>query len=191
MPDWDGVDDVQLLKTAQNGEAEAFGVLYERHAKAIFRFLYARLDSRSDAEDLTEEVFLRFWRSLSSYQERGIPISAYLFRVANNALVDHYRRAKHSAYNASLDDDWKLDERPGPAETTVINAEHQELRQALNQLREDYREVLILRFLSELSPTETASAMKRSVGAVRILQHRALTSIRKNLANIQHKKNDH
>lgn len=189
MPVWDGVEDSQLLRIAQNGEAEAFGVLYERHAKAIFRFLYARLDSRPDAEDLTEEVFLRFWRALSTYEDKGIPLSAFLFRVANNALVDHYRRSKHSAPGISLEDDWWLDERPGPAETTAINLEHQDLRQALGELREDYRDVLILRFLSELSPTETAQVMNRSVGAVRILQHRALTAIRKTLESVQNKKN--
>lgn len=178
MPVWQDVDDAQLLKIAQEGEPEAFGELYERHAKAIFRFLYARLDNQLDAEDLTEEVFLRFWRSLPKYREQGIPLSAYLYRVANNALVDHYRRNKNSSRDMPIEDGVVADEHSNPADLANKNLDRAEMRQALEQLREDYREVLVLRFLSELSPTETAKVMKRSVGAVRILQHRALSAMR-------------
>ena len=86
------VDDIQLLKTAQDGNAEAFGELYERYAQRVFRFLYAHLNNQQDAEDLTGEVFLRVWRALGNYKERGVPFLAFLFRIARNALIDHYRR---------------------------------------------------------------------------------------------------
>lgn len=171
-------DDAQLLEEAQNGSAEAFGILYERYALLIFRFFYARLDNRLDAEDLTEEVFLRAWRSIPNYREQGLPFSAFLFRVAHNALVDHYRGG--SLNQVSIGEFPQLrDEGPDAGEKAESNFEHQELKQTLDLLRESYRTVLVLRFLSDLSPEETAKAMGRSVGAVRVLQHRALEALRK------------
>lgn len=185
MPVWEDVDDVQLLKIAQDGDPDAFGELYERYAKVIFRFVYAHLDNRVDAEDLTEEVFLRVWRTLPTFREQGVPFAAYLYHVARNVLIDHYRRNKRSIRDVSLDDGFIVDHNPGPSEMVTNNLEHKELREVLVQLREDYREVLVLRFLSELSPEETAQVMKRSVGAVRVLQHRALTAMRKLLVKDQ------
>ena len=178
---WHDVDDVQLLKIAKEGEPEAFGELYERYAQVIFRFFYANLNNRFDAEDLTEEVFLRALRSLPKYRDQGFPFPAFLFRIAQNALVDHYRRSGRSAHDISTDSDDEIqipDDRPDPAESATSNLQHQELRKVLDQLREDYRNVLVLRFLNELSPEETAQVMERSVGAVRVLQHRALAALR-------------
>jgi RNA polymerase sigma-70 factor (ECF subfamily) len=178
MLSWQDVDDVQLLKIAQDGEAEAFGELYERHAQAVFRYLYAHLNDRLDAEDLTEEVFLRVWRTLSAYTEQGVPFLAYLFRIAHNALIDFYRRSARSGPQMSLETNPLTDFRPDPGDQAMFNLEHQEVRRTLEQLREDYRTVLILRFLSDLSPGETAHVMERTEGAVRILQHRALAALR-------------
>ncbi len=173
------IDDVQLLKIAQEGEPEAFGELYERYAQVIFRFFFANLNNRYDAEDLTEEVFVRALRSLPNYRDQGFPFPAFLFRIAQNALVDHYRRSGRSKNDVSTDEEIQIrDEHPGPAEMVTSNIEHQELRRVLAQLREDYRNVLVLRFLNELSPEETAQVMERSVGAIRVLQHRALTALR-------------
>jgi len=177
---WQDIDDAQLLSIAKKGEAEAFGALYERYAEPIFRFLYARLDNRLDAEDLTEEVFLRFWRSLPRYYDREFPVAAFLFRIAQNALIDHHRRSGRVAQNVSIDEDGQFqDMGPGTAEKASQNIKHQELRQVLEQVREDYRNVLVLRFLNDLSIEETAQVMDRSAGAIRVLQHRALAAVRK------------
>jgi RNA polymerase sigma-70 factor (ECF subfamily) len=172
------VDDNLLLKKAQDGDAEAFGELYEQYSPAVFRFIYAHIDNRLDAEDLTEDVFFRTWRSLPGYQDQGVPFIALLFRIARNAIIDHYRRTAQQRNLTSIEDIIVHDGRPGPAETLITNLEHQEVRQVLEQLREDYRTVLALRFLSELSPEETAKVMGRSAGAVRVLQHRALITLR-------------
>ena len=179
MPIWEDIEDAQLLKIAQDGDADAFGELYERYAKLIHRFMFAHLDHRIDAEDLTEEVFLRVWRTLPNFREQGVPFGAYLYHIARNVLIDHYRRNKRSFRDISIEDSYVVDHNPDPSETVTNTLEHQELREVLVQLRDDYREVLVLRFLSELSPEETAQVMKRSVGAVRVLQHRALSAMRK------------
>lgn len=172
------VDDIQLLKTAQGGDADAFGELYERYAPRVFRYLYAHLGNRQDAEDLTEEVFLRVWRTLPKYQEQGVPFLAFLFRVAHNALIDYYRHGSRPGQEVSIEEMALTEHGPGPGEAVMTLLEHQQLRQTLMKMREDYRTVLVLRFLSELTPMETAQVMGRSAVAVRVLQHRALTALR-------------
>jgi RNA polymerase sigma-70 factor (ECF subfamily) len=171
-------DDRQLLSIAKDGDAEAFGILYERYADRVFRYLFAHVDNRLDAEDITEDVFLRVWRSLPNYREQGVPFLAFLFRIARNALIDHYRRSGQVKGQVSIEDLSLRDHNPGPGESALSSLERDELRLSLEQLREDYRTVLVLRFLSELSPEETAQVMGRSPGAVRVLQHRALASLR-------------
>jgi RNA polymerase sigma-70 factor (ECF subfamily) len=178
MSNYPTVEDTQLLQLSRQGDAEAFGRLYELYADRVFRFLFAHVDNRFDAEDLTEDVFLRVWRSLPNYREQGVPFLAFLFRIARNALIDHYRRSNPVKGQVSIEDISLQDHNPGPSESAVFSFEREELRLTLEQLREDYRTVLVLRFLSELSPEETAQVMGRSPGAVRVLQHRALAALR-------------
>lgn len=178
MLDWNETTDAELLKKAQDGNAEAFGELYERHAQAVFRFLYSHLSNRLDAEDLTGDVFLRSWRSLPGYRERGAPFVAYLLRVARNALIDFYRRTS-KAQEEDIENTIVPDKAAGPVEVVGAQLESQELRQTLQQLATDYRAVLTLRFISELSVAETSQVMGKSEGSVRVLQHRALVALRK------------
>lgn len=175
------LEDNQLINLAKEGDAEAFGELYDRHANAVYRFLYCRLDSRMDAEDFTEEVFIRVWHSLNGYHERGTPFLAYLLIVARNVLIDQYRRNGRSPQHVSIEDMQIKDMAPEPGEAATSNLKHQELRKAIYLLRDDYQEVLVLRFLNDLTPQETATVMKRSTGAIRVLQHRAIAALRKSL----------
>jgi RNA polymerase sigma-70 factor, ECF subfamily len=168
-------DDEQIIKQVKNGDAEAYGMLYEQYAEVIFRYVYSHLDNRLDAEDLTEEIFLRAWRALPKYDERGLPFSAFLFRIARNSLIDYYRQRKAVQ---SIEDIELQSREMGPEETVDVRIEDRNLRDTIAKLREDYRNVLIFRFLSGLSPEETAQVMQRSVGAVRVLQHRALSALK-------------
>lgn len=179
MPERQQVDETSLLQQAQQGDREAFGQLYEMYAPLVFRFLYAHLDNRLDAEDLTEEVFLRTWQFLPSYRMRGVPFTGFIFRIARNALYDHYRRSRKRAVDSGMDLELVDDLQPDPVDRLPLHLERRELRQTLTSLREDYRTVLVLRFLVGLSPDETAVAMSRSSGAIRVLQHRALAAARK------------
>lgn len=168
-------DDEQVIKQVKDGDAESFGVLYEQYADVIFRYVYSHLENRLDAEDLTEEIFIRAWRALPKYDERGLPFTAFLFRIARNSLIDYYRQRK---VVSSLEDIEVQSHEAGPEEAVDINIENHDLRKTIAELREDYRNVLIFRFLSGLSPEETAQVMQRSVGAVRVLQHRALSALK-------------
>jgi RNA polymerase sigma-70 factor (ECF subfamily) len=169
----------RLLQAAQQGDSEAFGHLYESYAPQVFRYLYAHLDERMDAEDLTGEVFLRVWRALPQYRQSEVPFGGFLFRVARNALYDHYRRHRSRRALILPVDDRMAERASDPAERTLQDDEHQQLRRILSRLPEDQRSVLTLRFLAELSPEETAQALGKSNGAVRVLQHRALYALRK------------
>jgi RNA polymerase sigma-70 factor (ECF subfamily) len=174
--------DHELIKRAQRGDPQAFGDLYESHAPAIFRYLYAHLESQMDAEDLTGEVFLKAWQSLPRYTERGVPFLAFLFRIARNALVDHYRQNNRlEAKDPDDMDGYKAEGLLEPVEMVSSQLEHQQLIGKLNRLRPAYQSVLTLRFISELSPEETALVMNRSVGAIRVLQHRALAALREEI----------
>lgn len=173
-------EDAHLIQKAKDGDAYAFGELYERYAEPIFRFIYSQTSDRLDAEDLTADVFLKAWRSLARYEERGFSFSAYLFRIARNVLIDNYRRQK-PVDPISEDEIMNLPETmiSDPSAMLAAKVQHKELANTMSQLREDYRTVLILRFLNDLSPEETSQVMNRSIGAVRVLQHRALSSLRK------------
>ena len=178
--------DHELIKRAQKGDPHAFGELYENYAPVIFRFLFTHLNSQMDAEDLTGEVFLKAWQSLPRYTERGIPFLAFLFRIAKNALVDHYRQNKRLEPKEPDDmDGYKAEGTPEPGEMVGSEMEHQNMLRILSKLRPDYKSVLTLRFISGLSPEETAQVMNRSSGAIRVLQHRALAALREKIGNTE------
>ncbi len=179
MPDRQEPEEARLLQAARQGDTLALGKLYECYAPRVFRFLFAHLDERMDAEDLTEEVFLRVWQALPEYQERGAPFGGFVFRVARNALFDHYRRSRRRQAPETLDEERLPAARSDRADDPDAWFESAELRRLLAQLSEDQQTVLSLRFLAGLTPEETGQAMGKSCGAVRVLQHRALRALRK------------
>jgi RNA polymerase sigma-70 factor (ECF subfamily) len=175
-------NDHELIKKAQQGDPHAFGDLYEIHAPDVFRYLYAHLDNMMDAEDLTGEVFLKTWQSMPSYVERGVPFLAFLFRIAHNTLVDHYRQNNRVDPMAPEEmDGYRAEGVTEPIDSVGDQLEHQSILRILSKLKPDYQAVLTLRFIGELSPDETARVMKRSVGAIRVLQHRALAALREKI----------
>lgn len=174
--------DHELIKQAQRGDPHAFGDLYEIHAPVVFRYLFSHLGSMMDAEDLTGEVFLKAWQSLPKYTERGVPFLAFLFRIARNALVDHYRQNNRVEDQDPDDmDGYRSDGSTEPLEIVGSHIEQQKMLNILTGLRPDYQSVLTLRFISELSTEEIAQVMKRSIGAIRVLQHRALAALREEI----------
>jgi len=172
--------DADLVERARAGDGEAFGELYRRYFDPIFRYLCVRVDRAEDAEDLAGTVFLRAYRSLDRYRERGWPFSAFLYQVARNALVDHYRkRPRESGLAEAID----LGTGPRELDDDLERAERvQAMRQALAELPPDYQEVIRLRVLLSLPTETTAQWMERSPGAVRVLLYRALAALRSKLS---------
>ena len=171
--------DAELIAQAKSGQIEAFGELYQRYLDPIYRYIRIRVAEDIIAEDLTELVFLRAFEALRRYKERGKPFSAFLYQVARNLLVDHYRQQKREVPLEAADDmavtDSTIDEH-------VMRSERIEmLQRVMVDLRPDYQEVIRLRVILALPTATVAEWMGRSEGAVRVLLHRALNSMRERL----------
>jgi RNA polymerase sigma-70 factor, ECF subfamily len=164
-----------LVARACQGDTAAFGDLYERLLDDIYRYVYYRVSNQQDAEDLAETVFLKAWQGLSNYKPEGAPFMAWLYRIAHNTVVDHYRTNKTPEPLA--DHPYLPDERESVEAQVLSRTEIEQLTTKLQEMTPIHQEVLILRFINGLSPAETAAALDKSNGAVRVLQHRALKEL--------------
>jgi RNA polymerase sigma-70 factor (ECF subfamily) len=173
------LDDARLIERAKRGEVEAFGCLYERYLESIYRYIRTRVAEDRTAEDLTETVFLRAYESLSRYKEKGLRFSAFLYQIARNLLVDHYRQKEEELPLESAD---QISVSPSRIDDIiVIQDQVDRLRVGLEALPEEYREIIQLRVLLELSTTECAQWTGRSEGAVRVLLHRAMKALKRQI----------
>jgi RNA polymerase sigma-70 factor (ECF subfamily) len=171
-------DEENLVRRAQKHDQEAFAQLYEEHFDKIYRYVILRIGNETEAEDMTQQVFLNALQSISSFKWKGIPFSAWLFRIAHNQVVDYLRRKKRTAV--------PLDESlVSSGDNPQLVAEHKldigQLLSATKQLTDAQREVISLRFASELSIAQVAKVMGKSQGAVKALQHSAIVALRKAL----------
>lgn len=169
--------DAQLLTQALIGDAEAFGGLYERYLDAIYHYVFYRVNGRQEAEDLTASIFLRAWQALESNPPREAPFRLWLYRIAHNAVVDHYRTRKDQVeLEAAVH---LADPIEGPEALLARQERANVLKQAMRQLKEAHQQVLACRFIVGLSHAETAVVMSRNEEAVRALQYRAVNALRK------------
>ena len=168
----------ELIELARGGDAEAFGGLYEEFQPEILRYLTHRLPDREQAEDLTQQVFLKAWQAIPRYERRdGVPFKAWLYRMAHNQMVDYFRARK-----VTTDLEGVEVPEAAVAEERVLTGElFGRLEQALGRLSEDHRQVLTLRFLMEKSAREIGEVMDRKEVTVRGLQLRALRALRKEI----------
>jgi RNA polymerase sigma-70 factor (ECF subfamily) len=167
----------KFVQRAQQGDVEAFGMIYRHHQADILRYLFRRIGDHDAAQDLTQQVFLKAWQAIPRYRDRGHPLLAWLYTIARHQVIDHARASK---LVGSLDG-IEVGE-PSRVEEQVLRAEQQrQLRAALERLSEDHREVLILRFWLDKPAAEVGELMDRSAGAVRVLQLRAIRALRREL----------
>jgi RNA polymerase sigma-70 factor (ECF subfamily) len=165
----------ELITQAQRGDEGAISLLYETHVDAIFEYIRYRVDSKSTAEDLTSEVFLRMVRGLTKYQDRGVPFRAWLFRIAANLIIDHYRQRKKGD-DALLLDEYESDD-ADPLDRLAHSEDQLRLHLAIRALPEAYQDLLLLRFVEDLPHTEIATIMNKSADALRAMQYRALKAL--------------
>lgn len=175
MPDTSGPD---LVVQAQGGNTEAIGTLYDQHYLAIFRYLRARTGDQQTAEDLTSEVFRRMLTHLPRYRPLGLPFRAWLFRIAHNLLVDHYRQERGHVFVKLQETDQQGQREADPASVVERQLTLEESHRALSDLEPAQRDVLALRFLSGLSLREVAQALNRTEDSVKALQRRGLAALR-------------
>ncbi len=171
----------QLVARAQEGDRDALEELYLDHFDRIYSYLHMTVGNRHDAEDLTTKTFLRMLESISRFQWGSAPFSAWLFRIAHNLAMDHFRSRRR----------WQPEEEvPEPVGAVESSAEEQAIRalssqsmfDLIDELSSEQRHVLILKFVFDFSNAEAATVLDKTEGAVKSLQHRALASLQKHIA---------
>jgi RNA polymerase sigma-70 factor (ECF subfamily) len=174
-PDRD--EERRLVQRAIDRDQGAFAELYDRHVVRVYRHIYYLVGDASVAEDLTAQTFLKAWEAIDRYKERGAPIVAWLLRISHNLTVSYLRsRRDHS----ELDEAYVDQKRSGnPEEVLEQTTDEKSVRDAVLRLRDEQRQVIMLRFVEELDYREVAAMIGKSVPAVRVIQHRALGNLRK------------
>lgn len=170
----------QLVLQAQDGNSEAFGQLYDAYMERIYRFVYFRVEDQQTAEDITSQVFLKAWSNLDRFQFSRTPYLAWLYTIAHNAVIDHYRTRK---VTTALDDvQLSQPDHSELVENEIdLTVEMQSVKAALQLLTDDQQKVLTLKFIEGMSNNEIARHLGKREGAIRALQMRGLQALAKQL----------
>jgi RNA polymerase sigma-70 factor (ECF subfamily) len=172
-------DEQGLVQRAQQGDKEAFAQLYEVHFDKIYRYVILKVGNKAEAEDMTQQVFVRAFESIKSFRWKGVPFSAWLYRIARNLVIDHIRRAKKRP-TVPLEESLVVgDSEPHTEVERKLDIER--MVSATRQLTEAQREVISLRFAAGLPIAQVAKTMGKSEGAVKALQHSAIAALRRML----------
>ena len=172
------IDDTNAVNLAVTGNTEAFTYLYEQNVARIYNYIFYRVGSEVDAEDITARVFHKAFDHIDRYEEKGIPFSAWLYRIAHNLTANWYRDTRRKK-EVSLEDQLDLPHQGDLPERAVEqNQEKDLLLKAIRRLPQDRQQLILLKFLEDLSNAEIAIIMGRTEGAIKSLYHRSLLSLR-------------
>jgi len=182
--------DESIIQKATKGDSEAFSVLYQAYVTRIYNYIFYRTGNTFDAEDLTARVFHRAMHSIGKYEHRGLPFSAWLYRIAHN-LVANWHRDNSRRKEIRLEDHITHEEHSPHLESSLIH--HQEgdmLMQAIRQLPAERQQLIILKYVEHLTNAEIAVIMRKSEGAIKSLYHRTLESLRETISIIESKQRE-
>ena len=172
-----------ILTRASQGDHIAFGLLYERYLERIFNYVYYRTGNLHDAEDLTARVFQRAMKHIQNYTDRGVPFSAWLYRIAHN-LVANWHRDRSRRQEIPISDVPVLPSRGDHPERNLVRSQEQDsLLRLIRRLPPERQTLLILKFVENMSNAEIGEIMGRSEGAVKSLYHRTLLALRDHLGD--------
>lgn len=174
--------DKQVLSRLKTRDKEAFIRVYDKNVKEINRFVYFKIGHREEANDLTSMIFLKAWHHIQDKTlEDAKTLRALLYKIARNAIVDYYRDTGNKVM-VSLDNEDKkievIDKSSSPDDKLDQAADLELIRRKLPFLKEEYREMIILKFINDLTLNEIAEISGKSKGNVRVLIHRALNALR-------------
>ena len=174
-------EELELLLRASQGDLDAFGVLYEKYVERIFNYVYYRTGNVHDAEDLTARVFYRALHHIHTYTDRGVPFSAWLYRIAHNLVANWHRdRSRHQ--EIPLSDAPTIHYKGDPPEVALMQTQERDsLLRLIRHLPSERQHLLILKFVEHMSNAEIGQIMARSEGAVKSLYHRTLLALRDEL----------
>jgi len=166
-----------------NDIKKEFGQIYDEYIESIYRFIYIKVNSKDVAEDLTSETFTRAWKAFSKSKSSGVPIEnmrAFCYRTARNIVIDYYKsRATNSV---PLDSVQVIDESVDIEKRAMINSDMDIVMQGIAKLKDEYQDVIIWRYLDELSVPEISELLGKSEQATRVMIHRAMTSLKNYLS---------
>jgi len=170
-------DEIIFIKKAKDGEVEAFGLLYEHYMPKIYRFVLLKVSHREEAEDLTHQVFLKAWESIEQYDFQGYPFGSWLYQIARNTVIDYYRKShpQSSLEETAVDlvaDTPSLEK--GLDEKTSLES----LVKVMEKLKDIERDVVIMRFIEDLTIREVAKIIGKSEGTTNVIQHRAIKNLK-------------
>ena len=170
-----------LVTQAISGDVEAFGELYTNHVTKIYRYVYYNVHDKEHAEDITQEVFLKAWKAIGSCRGKEKTFSSWLYRIAHNLIIDKLRKSqKQPSREAELPEDIR-----DTSDRMEISLEQKDLLKVIDVLSPNQRQVIVMKFIEEMDNREIAETMGKSTGAIRILQMRALETLRKTLGKEQ------
>ena len=168
-----------LLERARRADTAALGEIYDQYAERIYAYIYHRVGQAELAEDLTGQAFMRMLEAIRNGQAWKTSFSGWLYRIAHNLVIDHYRRRGRATF-VDIDEVAPISTTEGDPSTSVqARLERENLRTVLNQLTDEQAQVITLRFLDDLSITEVATIMARNEGAIKALQYRAVLALRR------------
>lgn len=170
-------EEARLVDQAKSGNAEAFAKLYDAYIERVSRYVYFRVSEDCDVEDLVSQVFLKAWENLERYKMGSSPFAAWLYTIARNLVIDHYRTKKDTL---SLEDVLALPaDMELPDEQAQTRLDLEALRDALQFLTPDQQQALILKYIAGLPNENIARVMNKQEGTVRGLQMRGLQTLAK------------
>ncbi len=171
------LSDEQIVALASQGDKEAFGILYERNVDRIYSYVYYRTGNVHDAEDLTARVFQRAMNHIRNYTDRGVPYTAWLYRIAHN-LIANWHRDRSRKQEISLTETPLVSKATGPEVNVMVTQQREHLMKVIRKLPAERQTLIILKFVDHLSNAEIGQIMGRSEGAIKSLYHRTLLSVR-------------
>lgn len=169
--------ELKYITRAKKGDKNAFGVLYDYYLPKIYRFIYLKTANQAETEDLTHETFLNAWQNLPRYQHRGFPFSSWLYQIAKNSVIDFYRTRKKNIQIESVDESL-IGISFQDSEILDGSMTIEKLKKYIALLKQDYQDVLIMRFVDDLTNEEISAALNKSQGAIRLIQHRAIKELK-------------
>ncbi|MDD2472340.1 MAG: sigma-70 family RNA polymerase sigma factor [Dehalococcoidales bacterium] len=172
-------DEKTLVNRAKEYDQEAFGQIYEENFDKIFRYIAIKIGNRMEAEDLTQQVFMKALKAISSYKWKDVPFSAWLYKIAHNQVVDYIRKKSRQPETELNEDITAIEDNPYKA--AELKVELEELSCALRKLTPLQQEVISLRFSCEMPIAQVAQIMGKKEGAIKALQYSAIQALRKHM----------
>ena len=169
-----------LVKEAKRGDSEAFGQLYDHYLPKIYRFVLIKVTYKEHAEDITQQTFLKAWKSIKRYQDKGHPFGSWLYRIARNSVIDHYRKGKEEAAIEDIPEDI-LGVDNSLSQNLDDKFEWEKILRSIKDLNDVEHDVLIMRFVEDMQHSEVASVVDKSENAVKVIQHRAIKKLEEKL----------